>query len=50
MSTILNTGLSKEALGICVDMIESGVNPEALAMVIKELKREKVARELEAGI
>ncbi|QRV75139.1 mitotic-spindle organizing [Ceratobasidium sp. AG-Ba] len=32
--------LDRETLATCVSMIESGVNPEALATVIKELRRE----------
>lgn len=32
MSQLLNTGLDKETLGRCVQMIEFGVNPEALAV------------------
>ena len=43
MSQILNCGLDKKTLDICVGLIENGVNPEALAMVIKELKRETSA-------
>jgi mitotic-spindle organizing protein 1 len=40
VSLLMNTGLDKEALSICVSLCEQGVNPEALAAVIKELKRE----------
>ncbi|KAJ7077822.1 mitotic-spindle organizing gamma-tubulin ring associated-domain-containing protein, partial [Mycena belliarum] len=40
MSQLLNTHLDKETLTTCVRMIESGVNPEALAAVIHELRRE----------
>ncbi|KAI9231881.1 MAG: mitotic-spindle organizing gamma-tubulin ring associated-domain-containing protein [Podila humilis] len=40
MSSILNTGLDRETLSICVSLCESGVNPEALAAVIKELRRD----------
>ncbi|RUS21002.1 mitotic-spindle organizing gamma-tubulin ring associated-domain-containing protein [Endogone sp. FLAS-F59071] len=43
MSTLLNTGLDRESLALCVSLCESGVNPEALAAVIKELKRESAA-------
>jgi mitotic-spindle organizing protein 1 len=39
ISQILNTGLDKESLALCVSLLESGVNPEALAAVVKELKR-----------
>lgn len=40
ISLLLNTGLDRESLSLCVAMCEQGVNPEALAAVIKELKRE----------
>lgn len=43
MSKLLNTGLDSESLSICVKLIEAGVNPEALAMVIKELQRESAS-------
>jgi hypothetical protein len=32
ISQLLNTNLDKETLATCVGMIESGVNPEALAV------------------
>ncbi|KAG6866547.1 hypothetical protein C0991_002032 [Blastosporella zonata] len=44
MSQLLNTQLDKETLATCVGMIESGANPEALAAVIEELRREKGAQ------
>lgn len=34
ISQLLNTQLDKETLATCVGMIESGVNPEALAVRI----------------
>jgi len=40
ISQLLNTQLDRESLATCVTMIENGVNPEALAAVIKELRRE----------
>ena len=40
MSQLLNCGLDQKTLHIIVGLIENGVNPEALAVVIKELKRE----------
>jgi len=43
ISQLLNTQLDKETLATCVGMIESGVNPEALAAVIQELRRENQA-------
>ncbi|KJE90174.1 hypothetical protein CAOG_01519 [Capsaspora owczarzaki ATCC 30864] len=43
MSKLLDTGLDRETLAICVSLCESGVNPEALAAVVKELRRESRA-------
>ncbi|CAG8630428.1 21345_t:CDS:2 [Gigaspora margarita] len=40
ISTILNTGLDRDTLSLCLSLCENGVNPEALAAVIKELRRE----------
>ncbi|KAF4595956.1 Mitotic-spindle organizing protein 1 [Ophiocordyceps camponoti-floridani] len=40
IAIILNTNLDRRTLSICISMIERGVNPEALAQVIKELRRE----------
>ena len=42
-SRLLNTGLDAETLAICVRLCEEGVNPEALALVIQELRRETEA-------
>ena len=39
----MNCGLDQKSLHIVVGLIEQGVNPEALAVVIKELKRETAA-------
>ena len=43
MSNILNTGLDRETLTILVGLCEAGVHPEALAAVVKELRRESAA-------
>ena len=40
---MLETGLDSETLAICIKLCENGVNPEALAMVIQELRRESAA-------
>ncbi|TKA28622.1 Mitotic-spindle organizing protein 1 [Salinomyces thailandicus] len=37
ISILLNTNLDRQSLSYCVSLIENGVNPEALAKVIKEL-------------
>jgi len=40
VATLLDTGLSKEATKTVMELCEAGVNPEALAAVIKELRDE----------
>jgi len=43
MSQILNCGIDQRTLSILASLVENGVNPEALAAVVKELKRESDA-------
>ena len=43
ISRLLNTGLDRETLSILVSLCENGVNPEALAAVVRELRRESAA-------
>jgi len=43
ISKLLNTDLDAETLAVCVRLCEMGVNPDALAMVIMELRRETAA-------
>lgn len=40
ISQILDTGLDRETLNILIALCETGVNPEALAAVVRELRRE----------
>ncbi|XP_022151721.1 mitotic-spindle organizing protein 1B [Momordica charantia] len=40
MSNILNTGIDRHTLSILIALCDMGVNPEALAAVVKELRRE----------
>ncbi|EJP63584.1 hypothetical protein ACQRIT_004878 [Beauveria bassiana] len=40
ISTILNCHLDRKTLSICIALIERGVNPEALAQVIHQLRQE----------
>ncbi|ORY33964.1 mitotic-spindle organizing gamma-tubulin ring associated-domain-containing protein [Naematelia encephala] len=47
LSQLLQTGLDKQTLSICVGMIEAGANPDTLAAVIKELRREGQGLQLE---
>ncbi|EPS31818.1 Mitotic-spindle organizing protein 1 [Penicillium oxalicum] len=40
ISELLNTNLDRTELSLCVSLIENGVNPDALATVIKDLRKE----------
>ncbi|KAL4796517.1 mitotic-spindle organizing gamma-tubulin ring associated-domain-containing protein [Aspergillus venezuelensis] len=40
ISTLLNTNLDRTELSLCVSLIENGVNPDALATVINDLRKE----------
>jgi mitotic-spindle organizing protein 1 len=40
IANILDCGVDKETLRILVGLCDAGVNPEALAHVVKELRRE----------
>ncbi|RKF81435.1 Mitotic-spindle organizing protein 1 [Golovinomyces cichoracearum] len=40
ISTLLNVDLDRQTLSICISLIENGVNPEALASVVKKLRNE----------
>ena len=50
MSQLLQTGLDRETLAVLIGLTEIGVNPEALAAVVKELRRESAALEAEAAM
>ena len=43
ISQLLQTGLDRKSLETLVGLTECGVNPEALASVVKELRRESAA-------
>ncbi|GAB7361090.1 hypothetical protein MBLNU230_g1128t1 [Neophaeotheca triangularis] len=47
ISTLLNTHLDRQSLSYCVSLIENGVNPEALANVINELRDQNERNEME---
>ena len=40
ISQLLDTGVDRETLFLCVQLCEQNVNPEAVAAVVKELRRE----------
>ncbi|KAG8372148.1 hypothetical protein BUALT_Bualt12G0036300 [Buddleja alternifolia] len=40
MSNILETGLDRHTLSILIALCEIGLNPESLAAMVKELRRE----------
>ena len=46
ISQILNTGLTKEQLKILTDLCEMGVNPEALAKVVQQLRLKKQQQQM----
>ncbi|EAX84752.1 hypothetical protein TVAG_582700 [Trichomonas vaginalis G3] len=41
LSNILETGLDRETLSILLELTEAGVNPEALAALVKELRKQR---------
>lgn len=43
LSKLLNTGLDADSLALCVRLCERGAHPEALATVVRELRRESQA-------
>lgn len=43
ISQLLNCGIDQNVLSILISLCENGVNPEALAVVVKELKSEAEA-------
>ncbi|CZR53275.1 probable Mitotic-spindle organizing protein 1 [Phialocephala subalpina] len=51
ISTLLNADLDRQTLSICISLIENGVNPEALATVVRELRKdaEETKRDLQSG-
>ncbi len=49
ISNILGTGLDRETLALLVGLLESGVNPEALATVVRELRREVAALKVDGS-
>lgn len=40
MSHLLNTGLSHDTLDICIQLCEAGINPQALADIIQQIRNE----------
>jgi len=47
ISKILNTGLDAETLAVCVELCELGINPEAIATVIKEIRSQTASLQQE---
>ncbi|XP_065880606.1 mitotic-spindle organizing protein 1A-like [Euphorbia lathyris] len=43
MSNILETGLDRHTLSLLVALCELGLNPEALAALVKEVRRENTS-------
>ncbi|KDP38371.1 hypothetical protein JCGZ_04296 [Jatropha curcas] len=42
MSNILDTGIDRHTLSVLIALCDLGLNPEALAAVVKELQRERL--------
>ena len=40
MSNILDCGVDRETMAVCIALLENGADPKSLAVVVKELKRE----------
>lgn len=40
ISEILNTGLSAECVDLCMQLLEAGLHPQALAEMVIQIKRE----------
>lgn len=49
LSRLLNTGLDRETLAVLMALLQKGVNPEALAAVVKDLRKEAAERRADAG-
>jgi mitotic-spindle organizing protein 1 len=49
LSRLLNTGLDRETLAILMALLQKGVNPEALAAVVKDLRKEAAERRADAS-
>ena len=47
LSKLLNTGLDAETLALCVRLCEQGAHPESLATIIRELRRESQALQVQ---
>eukprot|EP00392_Amoebophrya_sp_AT5.2_P016640 g16918.t1 len=50
LSSLLNTGLDRETLEILSDLTNLGVNPNALAEVVSQLRSESLRLENEMGV
>lgn len=49
INKVLDCGLDKESLSICIALLETGINPEALAQVIDKLREEAAEANLQAN-
>ncbi|KAA0051413.1 mitotic-spindle organizing protein 1A-like [Cucumis melo var. makuwa] len=45
MSNVLDSGIDRHTLSVLIALCDMGVNPEALAAVVKELRREPPSSE-----
>ncbi|TDH68987.1 hypothetical protein CCR75_007670 [Bremia lactucae] len=47
LSRLLNTGLDRDTLAILMALIQKGVHPEALAAVVKDLRKQAAEKAYE---
>jgi mitotic-spindle organizing protein 1 len=45
LSSLVGAGLDRDTLVVLLQLLDAGVNPEALASVVKELRREATSYE-----
>lgn len=50
LSRLLNTGLDRETLAILMALIQKGVNPEALAAVVKDLRKDAASASTQSAV
>ncbi|PWN34445.1 uncharacterized protein FA14DRAFT_181065 [Meira miltonrushii] len=48
LSQLMQTGLSREQLRICIDLIQTGEDPKAIAIAIKELRHREATSNRQA--
>ncbi|KAK9331002.1 mitotic-spindle organizing gamma-tubulin ring associated-domain-containing protein [Lipomyces starkeyi] len=44
ISLLLDTGVEKDTISLCLKLFDNGINPEALANTIRELKETSISQ------